>query len=163
MSHDFHQVEMRRAEVADAAAIASVLLESFAEYRYLYTVAGFSATTPTAEQILVRMGEGPVWVALHDNNVVGTVSAVINGKSLYIRGMGVLPGARGLHLGELLLQEIDRFASDLKLKRLFLSTTPFLDRAIRLYLKFGFERTDAGPHDLFGTPLFTMEKSTVSF
>jgi GNAT superfamily N-acetyltransferase len=158
MSPDSPRVEIRRAAAGDAAAIASVLLDSFAEYRSLYTGTAFSATTPTTDQILVRMGEGPVWVALQDNTVVGTVSAVITGESLYIRGMGVTAVARGLHLGELLLQELEDFAREMKLKRLFLSTTPFLHRAIRLYLKCGFKRTDAGPHDLFGTPLFTMEK-----
>ena len=42
---------------------------------------------------------------------------------------------------------------------MFLSTTPFLESAIRLYEKFGFQRTSDGPLDLFGTPLFTMQKS----
>src|SRR5260370_227302 len=41
---------------------------------------------------------------------------------------------------------------------MYLSTTPFLDRAIRLYERFGFQRSDEGPLDLFGTPLFTMTK-----
>jgi ribosomal protein S18 acetylase RimI-like enzyme len=41
---------------------------------------------------------------------------------------------------------------------MLLSTAPFLDRAIRLYERFGFRRTNEGPHDLFGTPLFSMEK-----
>jgi hypothetical protein len=39
-----------------------------------------------------------------------------------------------------------------------LSTTPFLNSAIRLYENFGFRRNEAEPHDLFGTPMFTMEK-----
>jgi hypothetical protein len=43
-------------------------------------------------------------------------------------------------------------------ERLLLSTTPFLDRAIRLYEKFGFRRNGEPPHDLFGTPLITMDK-----
>ncbi len=42
---------------------------------------------------------------------------------------------------------------------MFLSTTPFLHSAIRLYERFGYRRTDDGMNDLFGTPLFTMEKS----
>jgi len=42
---------------------------------------------------------------------------------------------------------------------MLLSTTPFLDDAIRLYQRFGFERIREGPHDLAGTPLFTMEKA----
>ena len=43
-------------------------------------------------------------------------------------------------------------------QRMFLSTTPFLLAAVRLYEQFGFQPTDAGPRELFGTPLFTMEK-----
>jgi len=34
-----------------------------------------------------------------------------------------------------------------------------LSRAIRVYESFGFRRTEDGPQDLFGTPLFTMEKA----
>jgi hypothetical protein len=30
-----------------------------------------------------------------------------------------------------------------------------------LYEKFGFQRTGEGPHELAGTPLFTMEKKLV--
>jgi ribosomal protein S18 acetylase RimI-like enzyme len=151
-------VEIRRGVANDAAAIASILLRSFTEYQSLYTPAGFAATTPTSEQILERMQEGPLWVALHEGTIVGTVSAVVQDGSLYIRGMAVLPDARGLRLGELLLQEIQGFAAVMQIERLFLSTTPFLHRAIRLYQRFGFERTSDAPQDLFGTPLFVMEK-----
>jgi len=33
---------------------------------------------------------------------------------------------------------------------------------MRLYERFGFQRTEEGPHDLFGTSLFTMEKQLKS-
>jgi N-acetylglutamate synthase-like GNAT family acetyltransferase len=163
MDADSNRVEIRQATTTDAGAIASILLDAFEEYRPLYTVQGFAATTPTAEQILVRMILGPVWVALHNNTIVGTVSAVVEGESLYVRGMAVSPDARGLQLGESLLREIERSATEMNVNRLFLSTTPFLDRAIRLYRKFGFAQTDAGPHDLFGTPIFTMQKDLRRF
>ena len=143
----------------DASSIALVLYQSFVEYRSSYTDEGFSATTPTADQIQTRMKEGPVWVALHENAIVGTVSAVPKGEALYIRGMAVLPTARGQGVGELLFRHVESFASAQGHKRLFLSTTPFLARAIRLYENLGFRRSSEGPHDLFGTPLFTMLKS----
>ncbi len=152
------EIRIRLAGPEDAEAIASILHESFIEYAALYTPEGFSATTPAAKQIHQRMAEGPVWVALSDDQIAGTVSAVLKRESLYVRGMGVLPTARGQRIGELLLENIEIFARDHQLRRLFLSTTPFLTRAIRLYERSGFKRTSEGPADLFGTPLFTMEK-----
>ena len=52
----------------------------------------------------------------------------------------------------------EAFAASHGHDRLVLSTTPFLDSAIRLYERAGFRRSAAGPRDLAGTPLFTMEK-----
>lgn len=106
-----------------------------------------------------RIEEGPVWVSLRGDLIVGTVSVVLKGESLYLRGMAVLPAARGQRLGESLLTHVEKFAASKGVQRLFLSTTPFLDRAIRLHEHFGFRRTSEGPYDLFGTPLFTMERS----
>ena len=146
----------------DAVSIASVLHESFIEYQSLYTREGFAATTPASDQIGNRMKEGPVWVATRDHAIIGTVSAVPQAEALYIRSMAILPTARGLRIGELLLKQIESFAAERGCKRLFLSTTPFLSRAIRLYEHYGFRRSSEGPHDLFGTPLLTMEKDLES-
>ncbi len=160
--HAVKQIEVRRAVSEDAPAIATVLHESFVEFRALYTQGGFSATTPSSGQILVRMQEGPVWIALRDGTMLGTVAAVAKGDSIYIRGMAVLPSARGSGCGTRLLQQLEAWAHSKGCIRLFLSTTPFLDSAIRLYERFGFHRTPEGMHDLFGTPLFTMEKILVA-
>lgn len=149
---------VRLASAEDAAAVSKVLRESFEEYRALYTQGGFDATTPLSAEVLRRMEEGPIWVATFDGRVVGTVSVVPKGESLYIRGMGLVPAARGRKIGELLLKHAESYAKEHGFKRMFLSTTPFLARAIRLYERRGFERTDEGPDNLFGTPLFTMEK-----
>ena len=149
---------MRLAGAADAPAIAFLLAEAFAEYRPLYTPAGFAATSITPDEVANRIEQGPVWVAVRDETILGTVSVIPKGQSLYIRGMAVLPTARGQRIGELLLTHIEKFAAAGVFRRLVLSTTPFLDRAIRLYEHFGFRRLDEGPNELFGTPLFTMEK-----
>lgn len=152
-------VKIRLADASDAETIATVLYESFVEYESLYTPKGFAATSITSEEIVNRMREGPVWVAVRNEVIVGTASVVPKDESLYLRGMAVLPTARGQRTGELMLAQIEIFAVTEGLHRLFLSSTLFLDRAIRLYERFGFRRTGEGPHELFGTPLFTMEKA----
>jgi ribosomal protein S18 acetylase RimI-like enzyme len=159
MTQSASGVQVRRATTDDAAWVASVLRQAFAEYEPLYTEQGYAATTPGAGEIAARMGQGPVWVAVHKERIVGTGSVVSRPEGIYIRGMAVIPSARGLGIGNRLLDEIRRFAIAQGCRRLLLSTTPFLDRAIRLYEAFGFRRINDGPHDLFGTPLFTMEKT----
>lgn len=151
-------VRIRMATPEDAPSIASVLHESFAEYESLYTPEGYAATTPASGQVQVRIKEGPVWVVIDGDAIVGTVSVVPKGEALYVRGMAILPAARGQRVGELLLSQIESHASERGFRRLFLSTTPFLHRAIRLYERYGFRRIVEGPDNLFGTPLFTMEK-----
>jgi len=99
-----------------------------------------------------------MWVAVLDDQIVGTVAAVAKNDSLYIRGMGIVPEARGKRIGEALLRQVEKFAVDEGYKSLTLSTTPFLTRAIRLYEGFGFERINTQTTDLFGTPLFSMYK-----
>ena len=153
-------VTIRAARPSDAPTIGSVLRAAFAEYESCYTPAAFAATTPSGEEVERRLGEGPVWVALLDDVIVGTVSAVPRAEALYIRSMAVLPNARGRGVGRMLLGSVERYAAEHRHARLALSTTPFLAEATRLYECSGFRRSDEGegPADLFGTPLFTMTK-----
>jgi GNAT superfamily N-acetyltransferase len=152
------KIQIRAATPDDTESIASVLYQSFIEYKSSYTEEGFAATTPTGEHLKERLSEGPVWVATLDETIISTVGAVPKADSLYIRGMAALPAALGQGIGELLLKHVETFARAQGFERLSLSTTPFLDRAIKLYERAGFLRTNDGPHDLFGTPLFTMVK-----
>jgi N-acetylglutamate synthase-like GNAT family acetyltransferase len=151
-----NHLEIRPAASHEAPAIVRLLHDSFAEFKSLYT---FAATTPGAEQILLRMREGPVWVALSKRALIGTVAAVVKGESAYIRGMAVGPSSRGSGTGTGLLQHVEDWSASRGCRRLFLSTTPFLQSAIRLYERSGFQRIDDHPQDLFGTPLFMMEKN----
>ncbi len=152
------QIEIRRAAVEDAKTIARVLYESFIEFKALYTNGGFAATALGSEQASERISEGPVWIASRSAIVVGTVAAMVKGDSVYVRGMAVLPAARGSGAGTALMGEVETWAARENIAHLFLSTTPFLHSAIRLYEQLGFRRKP-GTRDLFGTPLFTMEKN----
>jgi len=151
-------VKVRRAVPEDAPAMAIILYTSFVEFRPFYTPEAFAATAITDEEVLVRLSEGPVWAALWEDSLCGTVAALARGAALYIRGMAVLPTVRGKGVGEALLKAVEAFASEQGHTTLLLTTTPFLHSAIRLYERCGFSRTAVGEADLYGTPLFTMEK-----
>lgn len=89
------KVHIRTAFWSDAFSIASVLFEAFVEYRSSYTPEAFEATAPSSNAIQKRMQEGPLWVAVREGAILGTVAAISSGGDLYIRGMAVLPSARG--------------------------------------------------------------------
>jgi GNAT superfamily N-acetyltransferase len=74
-----------------------------------------------------------------------------------IRSMAVYPSMRGHGIGKLLLARVEDFACASGYKRLILNTTPFMNRAIRLYEAFGFEFTGI-EQNWFGTPIRTMTK-----
>ena len=152
---------MRLAQVHESGQIAAVLRRAFSEFEPLYTPRAYALTTPKPAQVQRRWTEGPVWVAVLHDRIAGTVSAVPSGDSLYIRSMAVLPAAQGCGMGRSLLEQVERFAREKSFRRMRLSTTPFLLAAIQLYQSSGFTKNAEGPHDLAGTPLFTMEKPIV--
>lgn len=158
MKEQDNKIHINRAIADDALSIADVLHTAFLEYEHYYTHEAFAATTPSEEGIRQRMSEGPIWVALHNERIVGTVSAVAQGQWCYVRGMAALPTARGQRIGARLLKHVEQFAAEQGAGRLYLSTTPFLVRAIRLYERCGFERSVEGPGELLGTEVFTMVK-----
>ena len=98
--------EIRLALPADASSIAQVLADSFAVYQPVYTPKAFAATTPGRDQIEQRLQEGPVWVAVRQGAVVGTVSVVPRGNALYLRSLAVHPAAQGQRLAEMLVRQL---------------------------------------------------------
>jgi len=162
MACDAPVIRVRRATGEDAAAIASVLAEAFAPYRRLYTEEAWRATTPDAEGVRARLGEGPCWVAVDGAvagaPVVGTASVVERAGEHYLRGMAVRPSAGGRGAAGLLMGAVEAHGVGAGVGVLTLCPTPFLERAIRLYERAGFVR-DPGPGpDLHGTPLISMTK-----
>lgn len=158
------QLKIRTARPDDAAVIAGILAETFAEYISFYTPEAFTVMTPGENEIQKRFhAAGEMWVATLDGEIAGTVSAVphkggggSNGNALYIRSLAILPAAQGLRIGERLLREIENYAAANKFRGLTLSTGEFLRRAVRLYERCGFIRR--GVDDFYGTPLIAMEK-----
>ncbi len=155
-------MKIRLAASSDASAVANLIFQSFLEYKSSYTDEAFAATCPSSIELENRMSEGPIWMAIEDETVVGTVSGVPVGSALLVRSLAVLPSERGQGTGALLLDQAENYAYENGYTRLVLSTTPFLTPAIRLYEQFGFRRSSEGPSDRLGTPIFTMVKELKS-
>ena len=78
------RLKIRTACPDDAAVIAKILAETFAEYKSLYTPKAFAVMTPGKDEIERRFTEaGEIWVAALDGEIIGTVSAVQRGEALY--------------------------------------------------------------------------------
>jgi hypothetical protein len=58
MGQEVSGVRIREAVPKDAPSIASVLLESFTEYKALYTREGFDAATPLSARVAESHGRG---------------------------------------------------------------------------------------------------------
>ncbi|HYJ84542.1 MAG TPA: GNAT family N-acetyltransferase, partial [Pyrinomonadaceae bacterium] len=91
-------------------------LELANAFSVIHSYLQFSHTLVTAE-VKNRIEEGPVWVVSDNHAIVGTVSVVAKGESLYVRGMAIVPAARGRRIGELLLKQVEDFAAERGFKR----------------------------------------------
>lgn len=93
-----------------------------------------------AEELIINQG-GRIFFASHaEHGVVGTCALLKKGNSEFeLTKMGVLAKARGLKVGDLLLQEVIRVAQEMQVENLFLLTNKICEAAIHLYYKHGFE------------------------
>lgn len=156
---EWADIEVRLATVDDAPDIETVLSQSFEEYKSRYTSAAFKAATPPQEIILKRMEEGTTWVAEQGGEIVGTISARPKGRTLLLRAMAVPPAERGRAIGKLLLVHVARYALHSGFRRMTVSASPFLTRALREYEQFGFRRSQEGSSEFHGTPVYNMTKT----
>ncbi|CAN5538754.1 GNAT family N-acetyltransferase [soil metagenome] len=154
-----NRVEIRLAVPGDEDAIADVLFEAFSQFRSDYTPVAFSVVTPPAEDIAERFEEGAMWVAEIGGKILGTVSVLPEPEWLYIRSVAVLPAAQGKGIARLMMNAVEKYASENGFDRLFLYTTYFSTGAIELYEKLGFKRgRDTTAEEWYGTPGLAMDK-----
>ena len=147
-------IEYRLARPEESEAISELLLESFGMFEAEYTPGAFEYTTPGTDSVRGRFDEGPVWVAMDGDTMIGTVSGLPEPDRFYVRSMAVRPDAQGLGLGQRLLEILEGFARDKEFDRLYLYTTHVLPGAKRLYEKNGFYVKRETPpeewHDMAG-------------
>lgn len=94
-----------------------------------------------------------IWIAEHNNQIVGTLLLKNRGSSAQLRYYLIKPEYRGLGLGNKLMQLFMNFAKKCEYSDAYLWTTNELGKAAHLYTKFGFKLTEEKPSVDFGKQL----------
>jgi GNAT superfamily N-acetyltransferase len=94
------------------------------------------------------------WIAEKDGEIVGSVFLVKRGRTLaQLRLLLVEPKARGLGIGNRLVDECVRFARGAGYRKVMLWTNDVLHAARHIYEKAGFRLVHHGKHHSFGHDL----------
>jgi len=104
------EVTIRPATSRDAESISRMLHETFSAYSKNYAPDAASILTPTSEEVIVKLEEGPIWVAEIEGEIVGSVSLRIESEGLCIKSAAVRKDARGRGIWLKLLGAVNEFA-----------------------------------------------------
>ena len=107
-----------------------------------------SATMPSEEYIesMLNNENFYLFVAEHEGAIVGMLSLVLvdipTGRKAWIEDVVVDSRARGLHIGQALVEEAKVCAKEVGAKKIYLTSNPSRKAAHALYRKCGFEEYD---------------------
>jgi len=113
---------------------------------------------PLAKFIKTQTERERLWVVEMGDRIVGSIAVVeATAASAQLRWLILHPDTRGAGVGRRLVQYAVDFARGCNYDSIFLWTVDFLDAAVALYKSFGFEKTEAKTHQIWGRDL-TEEK-----
>ena len=141
---------VRRATPADADVIVDCMREAFAPFKDQYTQGAYEDTVP--DSINDRLKTMSVFVAVYNDNIIGTIACAKHEKEGHLRGMAVGAVWRGQGVAAALLQAAEDELRKQNCRRVTLDTTEPLERAMRFYEKHGYRATGGG-EDFFGMRL----------
>ncbi|EPR08045.1 GNAT family N-acetyltransferase [Ruminiclostridium papyrosolvens] len=131
---------IRKATIEDAPAIATIIQEAFKKYMQ---DAGLSvmmdALTESIDTIEADIAEKEVYIALIDNNPVGTIRIkIMPDKSAYISRFGVMLDYHNIGIGKSLMNLADKILKHHGVKKVSLHTASKYRDLIRFYYGRGF-------------------------
>ena len=143
---------LRPATVSDAAAIATVIAASFAQYRGKL-VPESGAFRETAEGIAAELNKGAAAIVAERNGeMLGCVLMEEMEGDLYFGRLSVLPSARGLGLARRLIDAVEVEARRRGLSGVRLGVRVVLTGNQRLFTALGYRETSREAHPGFDHP-----------
>src|SRR5262245_35630088 len=152
------ELEIRPANLEDAAALHHIVQAAFAEYDGVLEVRP-SALTETLEEVQQAIEEGGVLLAWDGDVAVGTVRYELNPDHLYVGRLAVLPSHRRRRVGIALMRYIEGLAATLDRTRIELCTRQSMQSNLAFYERLGYHifKTEAHPRGPDVTVWFAKE------
>jgi ribosomal protein S18 acetylase RimI-like enzyme len=150
-------LRIRAGVVADAAAMADVIVRAFASYTVRLDPPA-SALNETADTIAARLGDEMALVAESEGRIVGCV-LIKPGSEVYIGRLAVDPEWHGRGIARALLAAVEAEARARRARALTLGVRVVLPGNQRLFAACGFREVAREAHPGYAHPTFIrMEK-----
>ncbi len=92
-----------------------------------------------------------IWIATSDKKYIGSIAiAEASNTTAQLRWFLVVPSFRSQGLGSYFMEQAISFANASEYQTIFLWTTSELQVAARLYLSYGFKKTEKQTHNIWG-------------
>lgn len=132
------KLTIRRATVKDAPYIFSIIQKAFKEYSKITGQTNLEALAETVEDIEEAIKTRTVFIAVMDDNIVGTVRISIEGDQAYISRFAVDFDNQNNGIGKALMNEADTYLKKMHVKKVTLHTSSKHDVLMRFYYGIGF-------------------------
>jgi putative acetyltransferase len=140
MAQNFSDVTIRAATNRDAENIRQLVFGTLREYGLPPDPETTDSDLTDIETSYLRSGGLFEVIEDAEGNLIGTVGLYpLDNETCELRKMYFAPGLRGRGLGRHLLGRMVEAARRLGFKRMRLETASVLERAIKLYTRFGFK------------------------
>ncbi len=153
-------MNVRMATLNDAESICEVLKQAFSIYETEnYPLEAVKTAIVPLSEIRKRIKKECVLVAEQRGIVVGTVTGLMQHKSMYVCSLAVLPECQNLGVATKLLMKIEGLAKNLECNKLWLCAVPkIMEKAIGLYEKLGYEREGFLKKHFYGEDFLLLSK-----
>ncbi|NLB78110.1 MAG: GNAT family N-acetyltransferase [Clostridiaceae bacterium] len=134
----FYSFIVRRGTEEDAPAVFSILQRAFNEYCNITGQTNLEALSETVEDIKKEIQTKAVYIAVINNNIVGTVRLSIKGDEAYLSRFAVDSNNQNAGIGKYLMQAVDTYLKEMGIKKVTLHTSSKHDVLMRFYYGIGF-------------------------
>ncbi len=135
----------------DLAAILWMHSEIYGkEYEYNLYFEAIVAKTLFEFYELYKSDRSRVWMCEHQGRIVGSLALLDRGDAAQLRYFVLMPGYRGLGLGNHLMKLYMEFMREVGYTSSYLLTTDDLREAAHLYTKYGFRLVSNTESDVYG-------------